>query len=228
MNIFKEQSLTRSTLLKVGLWITIVIIFTTLICYLLVVSMIEKQTLHQLEKYVIERGERENNIFALAQDNHALLKKALIEQLEEENLDERVNATERANGIEIGSEYSIPITAPIFSHHEKVQQAFDDLFVRYADGVIRNRPEYFDGSQHSCVYIDESLPITTNLKRRVLTFYQLTTQYGRAWSSRFGNTYILTADNIISQYWPNIPTWCQDATADFDLTQKESFLGGRF
>lgn len=225
MNIFKEQSLTRSTLLKVGLWITIVIILTTLICYLLVASMIEKQTLHQLEKYVIERGERENNIFALAQDNHALLQQALIEHLEEQN--ELTEAEERVNGAEqeISSEDSVPISTMPFPHsyNNWEVKAFDDLFVRYADGVIRNRPEYFDGSQQSCVYIDESLPITTDLKRQVLTFYQLTTQYGQAWSSRFGNTYIFTPDNIIAQYWPNIPTWCQDASAHLDLTQKESF-----
>lgn len=222
MNIFKQQSLTRSTLLKVGLWITIVIILTTLICYLLVASMIEKQTLHQLEKYVIERGERENNIFALAQDNHALLQEALIEQLEEQyELGESLNGAEK----EISSEESVPISTkpvPHYSNNDEVK-AFDDLFVRHADGVIRNRPESFDGSQQSCVYIDKSLPITTDLKRQVLTYYQLTTQYGQAWSSRFANTYILTADNIISQYWPTIATWCQDATADLDLTKKESF-----
>ncbi len=187
--IFKEESLTRTTLLKVGIWITIVIILTTILCYLLVASQIEKQTLHQLKNYATERVQRENTIFALAQENHAQLKAALIEQL---------------------------TLSPQLSK-------FDDLFARGDDGVIRNRPAYFDGSKQSCVYIDKSLPITTDLKRRVLAFYELINQYGKPWSSRSEHTYIFTADNIIVRYWPNVPNWCVDATADLDLTQKEYF-----
>ncbi|OQY52685.1 MAG: response regulator [Candidatus Parabeggiatoa sp. nov. 2] len=221
-----KESLTRATLFKVGLWITIVIILTTIICYLLVASKIEKQTLEQLEKYVIERGQRENNIFALAQDNHALIKAALVEQLESQREPGERGAFQRKslNGSEeeMNSLESISPN-PVARFPNQEISAFDYLFARDADGVIRNRPEHFDGSKHSCVYINKSLPITTDLKRRVLTFYELTSQYGPAWSSRFSNTYIFTADNIIAQYWPNIPSWCQDATADLDLTQQESF-----
>ena len=62
---FYQESLTHSTLLKVGIWITIITILTTIISYLQVSSTIEKQTLNQLENYVIERSQRESEIFSL-------------------------------------------------------------------------------------------------------------------------------------------------------------------
>ena len=86
---FKEESLTRTTLSKVGIWITMVIILTTILCYLLVASKIEKQTLEQLEHYATERAKHENTVFALAQENHAQLKTTLIEQLTQESEPEK-------------------------------------------------------------------------------------------------------------------------------------------
>jgi len=201
--IFKEKSLTRTTLFKIGIWITTVIILAAITSYLVVASKIEKQTLHQLENYIAARGEWENNLFELVQDNHALLETAIIEQLE--NLQSNTLAT---------------------SDNEKRKATFDSLFTRYADGVIRNHPEHFDNFdslKDSCVYINKSLPITRSLQEQVLTFYKLTNQYGQAWSNRFENTYLLTTNKFITLYWPNVPTWCQDAKADFDLTQKEYF-----
>lgn len=62
---FYQESLTHSTLLKVGIWITIITILTTIISYLQVSSTIEKKTLNQLESYVIERSQRESEIFSL-------------------------------------------------------------------------------------------------------------------------------------------------------------------
>ncbi len=198
---FKEKSLTRTTLFKIGIWITTVIILAAITSYLVVASKIEKQTLHQLENYIAARGEWENNLFELVQDNHALLETAIIEQLE--NLQSNTLAT---------------------SPNEKGKATFDYLFTRYADGVIRNHPEHFDSLKDSCVYINKSLPITSELQQQVLTFYELTNQYGQAWSNRFENTYLLTTNKFLSLYWPNVPTWCQDAKADLDLTQKKYFL----
>ena len=195
---FKEESLTRSTLFKVGIWTTIVIIITAIISYLLVAAKVEKQILHHLDNYIAERGQWENNIFSLAEDNHIQLKADLIKRLQS-------------------------LSAASAAQTETDVSSFDQLFSRHEDGVIRNRPAHFDGTQESCVYIGESLSIDTELKRRILTFYRLTNQYGRAWSSRFEGTYIFAPENIIVHYWPDVPTWCQDATTDFDVTQEEYF-----
>jgi signal transduction histidine kinase/CheY-like chemotaxis protein len=84
---FYQESLTHSTLLKVGIWITIITILTTIISYLQVSSTIEKQTLNQLESYVIERSQRESEIFSLMAsigkdiDLNKLLERTLHEHL---------------------------------------------------------------------------------------------------------------------------------------------------
>jgi signal transduction histidine kinase/CheY-like chemotaxis protein len=196
--IFKKTSLTHTTLFKIGSWITLVIVLTAITSYLFVASKIEEQILEQLENYIAVRSHWENNIFTLIQDNHVKLKTVLIERLKKD-----LNATDSS----INSSLS----------------TFNTLFTRYADGVIRNHPERFDGNQQSCIYIDKSLPINTDIQRQVLTFYELTNQYGQAWASRFENTSIFTPNNLISQYWPKESTWCQKATADFELAQQEYF-----
>ncbi len=77
-----QGSLTRQTLLKIATSIGVVIIASTAIGYIHLVSRITRQTLTQLEKYVRIRAQRERAIFTLAEDNHKILKQALLERLE--------------------------------------------------------------------------------------------------------------------------------------------------
>ncbi|EDN70644.1 hypothetical protein BGP_5198 [Beggiatoa sp. PS] len=88
-NKLSEESLTRTTLFKVGIWISIVIILTAIVCYLVIAAKMEKQTLHQLNNYIAERGQWENHIFALVQDNHVQLKTLLIEKLKGDHSKEK-------------------------------------------------------------------------------------------------------------------------------------------
>jgi signal transduction histidine kinase/CheY-like chemotaxis protein len=75
------SSLTRKTLVKTALSIGAVIFASTGIGYFQVISKISADTLSQVEKYVQLRVERERVIFTLAEDNHVLLKKSLLERL---------------------------------------------------------------------------------------------------------------------------------------------------
>lgn len=100
-------------------------------------------------------------------------------------------------------------------------QAFDALFIRHPDGVTRNRPGQFDGTQQTGVYIDADLEIDADIRRRVLTFYRLCNSYGPAWHNRFQDTYITTPENIMAIYWPEVPTWCQDAGTDLYMPDEE-------
>lgn len=77
-----RSSLARATLLKMGMRIAVVIALSTLFSYLHLVKTLRDQALVQLKEAVAERTQREQSIFVLAQDNHALLKKALAERLE--------------------------------------------------------------------------------------------------------------------------------------------------
>ena len=100
-------------------------------------------------------------------------------------------------------------------------KAFDTLLVQHRDGVTRNRPELFDGTQQTGIYIDADLPIDADIRRRVLTFYNLCNRYGPAWHSQFQDTYITTPENIMAIYWPEVPTWCQDANANLYMPDEE-------
>ena len=75
-----SNSLTQKTLLKTAISIGAVIFASTGLGYFQIISKISADTLSQLEKYVQLRVERERTIFTLAEDNHSVLKKALLEQ----------------------------------------------------------------------------------------------------------------------------------------------------
>jgi PAS domain S-box-containing protein len=107
---------------------------------------------------------------------------------------------------------------------------FNQLFVEWSDGVIRNRPqdqppEKFDTLEQAGVYIDENLDIDAEVRQRVLAFYNLTTTYGSVWHHRFINTYITSPDNIITIYWPGTP-WVQRASTELNLqNEKKAYRG---
>ncbi|MFK7914461.1 MAG: hypothetical protein AB8B93_11155 [Pseudomonadales bacterium] len=77
-----HESITKSTLIKMGLRIAALIVASACVAYWHVRSSLEEQTLAQLEKYVAERGQRERTIFALAESNHVILKEAVLRELE--------------------------------------------------------------------------------------------------------------------------------------------------
>ncbi|MEM1229077.1 MAG: ATP-binding protein [Pseudomonadota bacterium] len=77
----REDSITRNTLIKMGVRIALLIVVSSCIAYLHVRSSLEEQALAQLEKYVAERGHRERAIFSLAESNHEILKTQVLDAL---------------------------------------------------------------------------------------------------------------------------------------------------
>ncbi|WP_375765988.1 ATP-binding protein [Archangium gephyra] len=73
--------LARSTLIKMGARIAVVIALTTFFSYLHMHHTLRTEALAQLEQHVAERSQREQAIFVLAEDNHAVLRKALEERI---------------------------------------------------------------------------------------------------------------------------------------------------
>lgn len=76
-----KESLTKQTLLKIAFSMGMVIVASTAISYFQIISGITTNSLNQLEQYIKLRSQRERSIFTLAEDNHKLLKDALLEQL---------------------------------------------------------------------------------------------------------------------------------------------------
>ncbi len=186
-------SLTISTVFKVGRWIAIVIVVTAIICYWQVSYRVKEQTLTQLKSYIQQRGQLENELFAKVSDDHELLKAAILKKLLQ------------------------PVDPQL------IHQRFERLFSRDEKGVIRSRKEQFDGDSQSCFYGDKSLELTPELEKQLVTFHDLTSQYGQAWRKHFINTYIISPKNTISLYWPENATWCHDVDEHFNLRHEEYF-----
>jgi two-component system, NtrC family, sensor kinase len=78
-----SASLARATLFKMGVRIAIVIALTTFVSYFHILKTLRDEALQKLETHVAERSQREETIFLLAQDGHALLKKALERSIQD-------------------------------------------------------------------------------------------------------------------------------------------------
>jgi len=76
-----RSSLARSTLIKMGVRIAVIIALTTLFSYLHIFYSLRDEAIVQLERNVTERSEREEALFVQAEDNHAAMKKALEERI---------------------------------------------------------------------------------------------------------------------------------------------------
>ncbi|WNG19203.1 ATP-binding protein [Cystobacter fuscus] len=74
-------TLARSTLIHMGVRIGAIIFLTTLASYVHMFQTLREDARAQLERHVMERSQREQAIFVLAEDNHTLLKKALMERI---------------------------------------------------------------------------------------------------------------------------------------------------
>jgi methyl-accepting chemotaxis protein len=189
-----KKSLTHRTILKIAILITLVILITTLISYIRIYSSLETQVAEQLDKYVTERVQRERNVFTLATDNEASLKKEFLDEYQSNHQ----NSTE-------------------------IEAAFDKLFVKQVDGAIRNRTEIFNGTRQAGVWIAANAPLTDDVRLRITLFYNLATQFGPAWHNRFQDTYFMSPENMTAIYWPEHPAWTQDAKADFQMLNQEYY-----
>lgn len=191
-----KESLIRTTLIKMAVRIALVILGGTAISYLHLMSILETQTQEQLQKYIIERGQRESSIFTLAIDNQAIVKKELLKQLKE--LGDR-----------------------------DPQAEFEQQFFKWTDGTTRNAPEdqsiqSFDTEKYPTVFISPQVKINADVRRRVLTFYNLVERYGPIWHTRFVNIYIDGPENFDVTYWPGVP-WALNTKADFSIPDQEYF-----
>jgi signal transduction histidine kinase/CheY-like chemotaxis protein len=188
-----KESLTKQTLLKIAFSMGLVIVASTAISYFQIISRITANSLTQLEQYIKLRSERERSIFTLAEDNHKLLKQALLEQLKAEG-------------------------------DRDPKAEFDQNFVRYPDGSVRNRPELFQIDKTGGLFLGKNVNIDTEMQRRIVAFYKTINAYGPAWRNRFANTYTQIPENGMIMYMHQYP-WSLKAPSSesFRVTDDESF-----
>ncbi|OJH42646.1 ATP-binding protein [Cystobacter ferrugineus] len=107
---------------------------------------------------------------------------------------------------------------------EEVNARFERLFVRLPDGSIRNRPEGFDGTRQVGLFVPRGIPVDDWMRRRLVAGYEVLSQYGPAFLVRFKDTFITLAEQPGLIYWPERPTYSQEAPADASVANAEYFL----
>jgi serine phosphatase RsbU (regulator of sigma subunit) len=191
-----KGSLIGNTLSQMALRIALVILGATTISYFHLMSVLEAQTQQQLQKYIAERGQRESNIFTLATDNQALLKQELQQQLKE--MGDRDPKAE-----------------------------FDRRFFKWSDGSTRSIPQNqpiqsVDTEKYPIGFIGKQVKINADVRRRILTFYNIAQRYGPIWRTRFVDIYMDGPENFDVTYWPGVQ-WGLEVEGDFYIPDQEYF-----
>jgi signal transduction histidine kinase/ActR/RegA family two-component response regulator len=89
-------SLTQETLIKTALSIGVVIVGSTAIGYYQLESRFTSETLREIENSVQLRAKRESSIFMMAEDNHKILKQALLDRIKSDgNRDPKIEFNQR-------------------------------------------------------------------------------------------------------------------------------------
>lgn len=199
---FFNARLRRSLTLKTMAWLGFPIVgissLAIVAVYFYTLHEAELQIRQALYRHLQDRSRQDSEIFQLAQANHQILKQDLLERLAQ------------------------PIAANSASD---INQRFQKMVYPWRDGTLRNFPQQqnfktFPAQQKPTIFIGPKVPLTTEEKAHVLIFEDLTAQYGRAFQSRFNNTWINSRQNISVDYRPDT-LWGLEAAASTDITQEE-------
>ncbi|MEP0919079.1 ATP-binding protein [Leptolyngbya sp. DQ-M1] len=191
-----NQSLTRSTLIKMGFSLAGVIIAATGISYVHLTHSIQTIILSDLEKYSLDRGKHEETLFKLAEDNHQQFKQRFLKNLKKMGeQDPQQKFAELAIPWSDGTHRNFPQSRAI---------------------------ETFDTELYPHLFIGKNTSINAELRRHTIVAYDLLSYYGAAWHNRFTNTYVITPENVEIGYFPGF-AWGLVAKPDLYLPKEEFF-----
>ncbi|GAB7129305.1 hypothetical protein JCM19000A_38130 [Silvimonas sp. JCM 19000] len=101
------------------------------------------------------------------------------------------------------------------------QAEFDAHFGRSPDGLIRVRPEISDFRHKATLFIRNDVPITPDLRRRVLTGYQLLSEWGPLTTNRFLDSFMNMPEQLSINYAPFVD-WSLSATPSTNIFEYET------
>ncbi|QRK14150.1 HAMP domain-containing protein [Archangium violaceum] len=110
---------------------------------------------------------------------------------------------------------------------EDVSARFERLFVSLPDGTVRNRAESFDGTREPGVLVPQGVRLDEDLRQRILAAYDVISQFGPAFHTRFANTYITLPEGPLIIYWPEQPNLSLESAPNFLGTQLAFFTISR-
>jgi two-component system, NtrC family, sensor kinase len=192
----RRGGLTRRTLINMTLRVAGVMLVSVGVSYIHVMYSLETQTQQQLNKYILERGQRESTVFKLAEDNLTFLREQILAKLQQ------------------------PSNDPFASRFDRLHYAWSDGSLRNAP---QDQPSAaFDTAQYPTTLIPKNVKPDAAHKRLFMTAYDLIQAYGPAWSVRFPNLYFNTTAGTSAVYWKGQPANLL-APGDMNLTQQEFF-----
>jgi diguanylate cyclase (GGDEF)-like protein/PAS domain S-box-containing protein len=160
----------------------------------------ERQAAEYLERYIVERGQKDSALFQLTEDG--------LQDFREDFL-----ATMRRGDASAS-----------------IEQVFDRMFEAREDGTLRVRRAYYEGSNLEGIgwfegiggFISPDIEVTPDLQRRAVLGLTLLAKRGPLWRVRFPNLYVSLPEKVSLDYWPAV-TWTQNADSTLDLAGEEWF-----
>lgn len=204
MKLAFQKSLSFVTMLQMAIRITVIVTATAALSYWHIITNLEQQTLDKLEKYIIERSQKESSIFQLAEDNHTVFKDEFLTLWPD-----RINAAAEPRFSQL-----------FFSPGDGTTRLKKEVF----DGIVRkhNEPSAYLGLSNSISgFVGRAAPVEDNqFKNRLLLSFDLVDRFAQGWSNRFANTYVSMPEGVNIVHWPNLP-WALNAEATLDISKEE-------
>lgn len=101
-------------------------------------------------------------------------------------------------------------------------ERFDELFMRYPDGAVRNRPEHGDGTKTSTIWVNKATVFTPELKRRTLVIFDVSEKFLPAWFNTFRSLYATSPEQLNIGFDARIPNWVYDTPGDRNQNENET------
>ena len=169
------------------------------VSYWHLMSQLANDTQAKLLGYITERGLREESVFVLAEDNHALLRDDFLKQF---NRESEINWSRQ--------------------FHQKFFPWADQTIRNVPEGT---RSEDFDTEAAPTAFIQRGVDLTEDIQKRLVLSHDLVQRYGAGWRDRFLDTYISLPEGANIVLWPGA-TWGINARSDLDIPSEEwAYLG---
>jgi PAS domain S-box-containing protein len=103
----------------------------------------------------------------------------------------------------------------------EAERRFATLFETRPDGTTRLTEDVYR-TYGVTGYIGKFVLADRDLKRRLVTAFDIVAQLGPAWASQFPNLYVVTREGAVIMYWPGKP-WALESS-DWEISGKLSLL----
>lgn len=166
------------------------------IAFVFLYRQAEQQEMANLRDYIGERGISESQLFYHAERDVKLFSETFLQSYSDTGL--------------------------------KPARQFDRYYAVMPDDTIRLRPEFYygyqdiDGLMHSQTtgFISkEALPLSEDVKARLVLAYRMVDQFSPAWMNDFTNVHVTLPEGALITHWPGVP-WGLEADSGLQLTKR--------